>query len=98
MVRQAGFALTEFLDALPQLNIEGPMEMSLFFNEYRLDVRLVYRGQPIPLASGGSTGMAILEDDAAFLNLAGRLIQHHATKGNVLSHGGTTTFQIQFDH
>ena len=98
VVRQADFALTEFLDALPLLNVEGPMEMGLSFNEYRLDVRLVYRGQPIPLATGGPTGTAILEDDAAFLNLAGRLIQHHATKCNVLSQGGVTTFQMQFDH
>lgn len=58
----------------------GPIELQARFDEYHLDITLLYEGQPFPVHEQHPTPEQLLADEAAALRLSAAIIRHCADK------------------
>jgi hypothetical protein len=76
LVARVANALNWCLDAIQVAgHTQGPVTLSLAYDESRLDVRLAYTGTPVELSDRPPTPDELLHDDAAPARLAGHMIR-----------------------
>ncbi len=76
LVARVANALNWCLDAIQVAGLtQGPVTLSLAYDESRLDVRLSYTGTPVELSDRPPTPDELLHDDAAPARLAGHMIR-----------------------
>jgi NCS2 family nucleobase:cation symporter-2 len=87
------------LDAIIDARLtRGDISVTLAFDEFRVDVVIVYRGAPIDLAATPPSAEELLEDEGAGARLAGHMIRRRASRATVRQRDGLTELRIVVDH
>jgi len=74
------------------------MEITASFDEFNLDVRLAYQGEPLPLPERKPDAAAILASDEGERLLAGYLLRGSADKVQSTNRAGRAMLHFHFDH
>lgn len=99
VVANATAAMTDFMEAAVQLRLSAPaVSMDVSFDEFNLDVRIAYQGNPFELPDFSPSREEILEDESASLKLAGFLIRQHADTAAFEKQGETTVLALHYEH
>ncbi len=105
VILRAGIAVGEALEALHRAGvIAGPARLGVRFDDYWLNLQLLYPGQPIRLATAPANLKAVLdaEDDQAFdeamAAVSGWLIRSLADRVESAEAGGQGALRLTFEH
>jgi len=92
-------AVNEFLEAAIEHGItKAPVQLEAHFNEYHLDIDLLYTGSLIDLPDMRPEPSGILEDRKEQLKLAGYLIRQYPDKITTSSQHGKSRIHMHFEH
>ncbi|HOT06626.1 MAG TPA: solute carrier family 23 protein [Methanotrichaceae archaeon] len=89
-------ALNEMLEAAEIIGIKDKVEVDVQFDEFNLDARASYRGEPFEIPRMPPASMA--EDRTAPLHLAAYMIGRYADRVAFSSKDGMTELLLHFDH
>jgi xanthine permease XanP len=99
VVQRMAMALTEACELVTDhLSPEGPVTVSVSFDEYNLDAAISYAGNPFPLPEKRPGEEEILNDPSAMLLLGGFLVRAHADKVSSSASGGMAVLKIHMEH
>jgi NCS2 family nucleobase:cation symporter-2 len=99
VVSRATFGVIQLLDAIRQ-NCwrEGPIEIAATFDEFNLDVRASYRGEPLEFPQQRPSNREIVESDNGARLLAGFMLRRCADSLRSESKDGRATVFLHYDH
>jgi NCS2 family nucleobase:cation symporter-2 len=99
VVARATFGVIQLLDAVRQ-NCwrSGPIEVSASFDEFNLDVRASYEGEPLEFPEQRPSNREIVESENGARLLAGFMLRRCADRIRSQSDGGRTTVFLHYDH
>jgi xanthine permease XanP len=99
VVTRATFGVIQLLDAVRQNCWEsGPIEVSASFDEFNLDVRASYEGQPLEFPERRPSNREIVESEDGARLLAGFMLRRCADKLRSQSQDGRTSVFLHYDH
>lgn len=96
VVTRARFCLQQAVEVIGQP--PGGVEISVSFDEFNLDARLTYGGEPLPLPERKPDASEILASDDGERLLAGYLLRGSADKVLSAHRAGRTTLHFHFEH
>jgi NCS2 family nucleobase:cation symporter-2 len=99
VVSRATFGVIQLLDAVRQNCWEsGPIEVSASFDEFNLDVRASYAGEPLefPVERPSNRDIVLNENGARLL--AGFMLRRCADRVRAESKNGRATLHLHYDH
>jgi NCS2 family nucleobase:cation symporter-2 len=76
---------------------QGPVTVTIGFDEFRIDVRIAYPGEPIALSQAAPTAEE-MTTDAGAAKLAGHMILKRSTRASVRARDGMAELRLVFDH
>jgi NCS2 family nucleobase:cation symporter-2 len=95
LVARVANALNWCLDAVQVADLtQGPVTLTLAYDESRLDVRLTYTGTPVVLSDRPPTPEEMLHDDAAPARLAGHMIRRLSDRVTVREKEGVVELRM----
>jgi xanthine permease XanP len=99
VVTRATFGVIQLLDAVRQ-NCwrSGPIEVSASFDEFNLDVRASYEGEPLDFPERRPSNREIVESENGARLLAGFMLRRCADRIRSQSKDGTATVFLHYDH
>jgi NCS2 family nucleobase:cation symporter-2 len=77
---------------------KGPLEIQASFDEFSLDVRVSYLGEPLVLPQKRPTNEEIMESEDGQRRLAGFLLRRYADRVSSTHRGGRSLIVFHFDH
>ncbi|RJR30452.1 MAG: xanthine permease [Desulfobacteraceae bacterium] len=99
VVQKAQASMNEFMEAATILGLtRTPVTMEARFNEYNLDVDIVYQGRPIVIPTAVPGQDELIEDETAAARLALLLVGAYADRTMVQKKGQNSLVSIHFDH
>ncbi|MCX6693541.1 MAG: purine/pyrimidine permease [Methanomicrobiales archaeon] len=99
VVTQASFALTAFFEwATLSGAVRGPATVEARFDEYNLDITVLYHGRPLVVPDGPPTEDEILAGGAGLSQMAGFLIGRYADRVTTGTREGRTSVIFHFTH
>lgn len=102
VVNRARFCLQQAVEVIGHppggVDTPGGMEITASFDEFNLDVRLAYQGEPLPLPERKPDAAAILASDEGERLLAGYLLRGSADKVQSTNRAGRAMLHFHFDH
>jgi NCS2 family nucleobase:cation symporter-2 len=99
VVRHATFAVIQLLDAVRETCWRnGPARLSASFDEFSLDVRASYEGEPLEFPEQRPSNRDIMERENGARLLAGFMLRRCADRIRSQSDGGRTTVFLHYDH
>jgi NCS2 family nucleobase:cation symporter-2 len=98
LVARVANALNWCLDAIQGAGLaQGPVTLTLAYDEARLDVRLAYTGTRVELADRPPTPDELLHDDAAPARLAGHMIRRLSDRVTVREKDGVVELRMSLN-
>lgn len=99
IVNRARAALYEFLEAAESLALaDGPLKVEATFDEYNLDIDVYYQGREMAFPATRPTEAELLEDEQAFVRLAGFMVRKYADKVQADDRNGMHHVRFHFEH
>jgi xanthine permease XanP len=98
VVARAVFAANQLVEAAENSWRSGPVTLQASFDEFNLDLRLSYRGEPLEFPEKRPTDREIRETDEGMRRLAGFMLRHNADGMRSEAHDGTAVIHFHFDH
>jgi len=92
----AGTAVNQLLEAVSEI-AEGDIRLEARHDDVRLDLSLVYEGQPMVFPDRAPTAEEMLEDEDAVGRMAGWLVRNLADRASVFTRSGATGVQLRFE-
>jgi xanthine permease XanP len=79
-------------------NVTGPITIEASFDEFNLDVRLTYEGDPLTMEETMPSVDEITDSDEGMRRLAGFLLKRNADDVRISRTGSKSTIQFRFQH
>ncbi|NTW76634.1 MAG: purine/pyrimidine permease [Syntrophaceae bacterium] len=99
VIQKAKTALNEFFELATNMSLaRGRISAEVFFDEFNLDITILYEGTPIEFSDVFLEGDALLEDDNALINLSSRIIRQYADRIESEEKDGQCRVILHFDH
>lgn len=98
VVARAIFAANQLVEAAENSWRSGPVALQASFDEFNLDLRLSYRGEPLEFPEKRPTDREIRETDEGMRRLAGFMLRHNADGMRSEAQDGTAVIHFHFDH
>lgn len=99
VIERAQGPIAECLDTLVDGKLaDGPVSLTLGFNELQLDARISWRGTPLVLSPTPPTKEELMTDDSAAARMAGYLIRRLTSRVTSRVVNGTAELRLMFDH
>jgi xanthine permease XanP len=99
VIGRAVFAANQLVEALRENCWKsGPLELRASFDEFNLDLRLSYQGEPLEFPNRRPTDQEIRETDKGAGRLAGFMLRHNADHIRSETQDGTVSVHFHFDH
>ncbi len=99
VIYRAKAAMIEFYEAAAECALtRKPVTMTVRFDEFNLDVDMVYEGKPIELAASRPDSRELLEDPDAPLRLAGYMIRSLADQASIETDAERNRVHLHFNH
>lgn len=92
----AGAAVNQLLEAVAEL-AEGDIRLEARHDDVRLDLAVIYRGQPMLFPDRAPTAEELLEDADAMGRMAGWLVRNLADRATTLSRGDEQGVMLRFE-
>jgi hypothetical protein len=98
-MERAIFGIVQSMESIAEhCNVTGPIELEAAFDEFKLDIRLSYRGDPFVLPDRRPTEAEIRETAEGLRLLAGFLIQRNADRVRASRKGDRAVLEFHFQH
>jgi len=99
VAKRATFGVLQLIDVVvEEFWTGGPVTIEASFDEFNLDVRVMYRGEPPPLPDRRPTNEEIMESEQGARMLAGFMLRRNADRVRADMHNGTARVHFHFDH
>jgi NCS2 family nucleobase:cation symporter-2 len=99
VITRVEWAVEQALDALVQHGrIVGPIELSISYDEFDIDVRMAYRGVMLELPDRPPTHDELLEGEDGLRRMAGFLVRGQADRVRSMSEQGLSVLRLNFKH
>jgi xanthine permease XanP len=99
VIERAQGPIAECLDTLVDGKLaDGPVCLTLGFNELQLDARISWSGAPLLLSTTPPTKAELMTDDAAAARMAGYLIRRLTSRVTSRVVNGMAEVRLMFDH
>jgi xanthine permease XanP len=99
VMNRATFGVIQLLDAVRQNGWrEGPVEIAATFDEFNLDVRVTYLGEPLEIPEQRPSNREIVASENGARRLAGFMLRHCADRLRSQSKEGRATVLLHYDH
>ncbi len=100
VIHRASSAIVEFIETAMELELtsEGKVKLDISFDEYNLNVKIIYNGVLMEFPEKRPTEQELLNDDDAFIKLSGFLMRKYSNKMTSTIVGETCTLQLSFEH
>jgi NCS2 family nucleobase:cation symporter-2 len=96
---KARSALMECVEALINHHlVEDIIQVEMSFNELRIDLSIVYKGQPFHFVEEKPDPLRILEDESSLLRLSGYLIRRYVDRAESQLHANQVKLSLQLEH
>jgi xanthine permease XanP len=98
MVRVA-FGINQAVETVREhCDPQGPIVVEAHFDEFNLDIKLTYRGEPLELPEHRPTEREIIETEAGYRNLAGFMLRRNADRVRTSVKDGASVLEFYFEH
>lgn len=77
---------------------QGPVIVEAHFDEFNLDVKISYRGEPLELPEQRPSERAIMETETGYRQLAGFLLRRNADRVRTSVKDGANVLEFHFEH
>ena len=99
VIYRAISALNEFMESANELQLaKGKIKTDVSFDEFNLDMNIIYQGALMEFPETKPTEDELLHDQSAFTRLSGFLMRSHADKVKSSVKDGQCRIQFHFDH
>jgi xanthine permease XanP len=99
VIDRARFNLAQSVETIAEgCEPQGPLEIAATFDEFSLDLRIVYSGPPLDLPEKRPTNAEIMESEEGQRRLAGFMLRRYADRVAATHKGGRSTILFHFDH
>ena len=99
VIERAIFGAAQSVESIVEhCNVQGPLTLEASFDEFNLDVRLIYQGDDLILPERRPTDAQIRETDEGLRLLAGYLIQRNADRVRASRKGDSAVLEFHFQH
>lgn len=99
IIDRANFNLAQSIDTIVEsCEPQGPIEIAATFDEFSLDLRVIYAGPPLELPEKRPTNQEIMESEAGQRRLAGFMLRRFADRVQATHKAGRSTILFHFDH
>ncbi len=99
VIYKATAVMIEFFEAASENALTSkPIEMKANFDEFNLDLEILYEGKPIEFPAVRPDARALLTDDDAPMKLAGYMIRSMSDRATAEEAGGRTRINLHFVH
>jgi xanthine permease XanP len=99
VIDRASFNLTQSIETIVEgCEPQGPLEIGATFDEFNLDLRVMYSGPPLELPEKRPTNEEIMESEEGQRRLAGFMLRRYADRVAASHKGGRSTILFHFDH
>lgn len=99
VIDRASFNLTQSIETIVDgCEPQGPLEIAATFDEFNLDLRVMYSGPPLELPEKRPTNEEIIESEEGQRRLAGFMLRRFADRVAATHKGGRSTILFHFDH
>ena len=99
VAKRATFGVLQLIDVVVgEFWSGGPVTIEASFDEFNLDVRVVYRGEAPPLPDRRPSNEEIMQSEQGARLLAGFMLRRNADRVRTDKHNGTARVHFHFDH
>jgi len=99
VIDRASFNLTQSIETIVDgCEPQGPLEIAATFDEFNLDLRVMYAGPPLDLPEKRPTNEEIMASDEGQRRLAGFMLRRYADRVAATHKAGRSTILFHFDH
>ena len=99
VIDRASFNLTQSIETIMEgCEPQGPIEIAATFDEFNLDLRVMYSGPPLELPERRPSNEEIMESEEGQRKLAGFMLRRHADRVAATHRAGRSTILFHFDH
>ena len=98
VVQKASRALAECVEWLPSDGQNQGLSLTISYDEFNLDLALVYEGSALDLNVERPTPQQMIEDPESTSRMAGYLIQRYADRVTTRQNGPTAELRLHFEH
>jgi NCS2 family nucleobase:cation symporter-2 len=99
VIRRATFGVQQLAETIfENCNPQGPLTIRASFDEFNLDVRVHYEGEPLELPDRRPTDQEIRDSPDGVRRLAGFLVRRNADRASATLVRGQVTIRFHFDH
>ena len=99
VIDRAKFNLTQSIETIVEgCEPQGPLEVAASFDEFNLDLRVMYSGPPLELPEKRPTNEEIMESEEGQRRLAGFMLRRYADRVAATHKAGRSTILFHFDH
>ena len=100
VIHRASSAIVEFIETAMELELTSgeKVKLEINFDEYNLNVKILYTGVLMEFPEKRPTEQELLNDDNAFIKLSGFLMRKYSNKMTSTIAGETCTLQFSFEH
>jgi NCS2 family nucleobase:cation symporter-2 len=99
VIGRASWAIGQVIDAVAEnCWSEGPLAIEVSFDEFKLDVAITYRGEPLEFPVQRPSEDEILESEDGVRRLAGYMLRHVADRVRSDRTGVYAHMELHFDH
>jgi xanthine permease XanP len=96
---RVSFGVNQAVEAIVEhCEPQGPVLIEAQFDEFNLDVQIIYQGAPLELPERRPSTNEIMESEAGSRRLAGFMLRRNADRVRTGSKDGTATLHFHFDH
>jgi xanthine permease XanP len=99
IIRRAAYAMAQLVEAVAEhASPRGPIRLEAAFDEFSLDVRVIYEGELLPLPDSRPSDEEIRTRDDGVQRLAGFMLRRNADQVSSTRRGEACTVHCHFDH
>jgi NCS2 family nucleobase:cation symporter-2 len=99
VIERAKFNLAQSIETIVEgCNPEGPLEVAATFDEFNLDIRVIYQGPLLELPTRRPSNEEIMETEEGHRRLAGFMLRRQADRVSSSHRNGRSTVTFHFDH
>lgn len=99
VAKRASFGVLQLIDVVvEEFWTGGPVTIEARFDEFNLDVRIIYRGDVPPLPDRRPSNEEIMESEQGARLLAGFMLRRNADRVRADLHNGMARVHFHFDH
>lgn len=99
VIERAAFSVAQAVETIAGSGVAGnPVELAASFDEFRLDVRITYVGEPLELPEERPSVEEIVGSDDGERRLAGYLLRRCADRVSSSRRGGRALVTLHFEH